>query len=309
MKTVHLIHNPTAGDKEHSSEELAALIEAEGYTCNYTTAANDDWKTMNAATDILAVAGGDGTLRMVVMAILRGKLSNTGGSPIAFIPSGTANNLGRSLGLMREPHELIASWKTDHVKGFDVGKIEGCGEGRYFLEGFGFGIFPRLMSSIDRIKVSADATAEEKVHGALKVLLEIIGEYEARECRIVVDGMTHAGKFLLVEIMNINAIGPQLDLNPLADSSDGEFEIIIIPEDQRERLAAFIQHRIDGLGENVTFSALKGKVISVCWDGSDGHADDEVLRAEKFDISIHMHPCVLPLLVPKKEEAEKERSL
>ena len=169
----------------------------------------------------------------------------------------------------------------------------------YFLEGFGFGIFPRLMGSIDRIKVSAEASAEEKVQGALEVLLEITKEYQARECRIVVDGMIHAGKLLLVEIMNIAAIGPNLDINPLADPGDGEFEIIIIPEDQRQRLEAFVQNKIDGLGENVTFSSLKGKVISICWDGEDGHADDEILRTEKsFAISIHMHPCVLSMLLP-----------
>jgi diacylglycerol kinase family enzyme len=137
------------------------------------------------------------------------------------------------------------------------------------------------------------------VQGALKVLLEITKEYQARECRIVVDGMTHAGKFLMVEIMNIDAIGPNLDINPLGDSGDGEFEIIIIPEDQRERLEAFVQNKIDGGDENVTFSSLKGKDISISWDGADGHADDEILTGPgSFDISIHMHPCVLSMLLP-----------
>ncbi len=301
MTTVLLIHNPTAGDKEHSGKELVSLIEAEGFNCVYATTADDEWKSIDAAVDILAVAGGDGTLRHVVKAMLGGEVKDCITGPIAFIPSGTANNLGRSLGLMQHPHELVASWRTGDVKGFDVGKIEGCGSGMYFLEGFGFGIFPRLMGSIDRIKVSADASAEEKVRGALKVLLEITREYQARECKIVVDGMTHAGKFLMVEIMNINAIGPNLDINPSADPGDGEFEIIIIPEDQRARLEVFVQNKIDGLGENVSFSSLKGKVINVSWEGEDGHADDEILKTgTRFDINIHMHPCVLPILVPFK---------
>ena len=132
-------------------------------------------------------------------------------------------------------------------------------------------------------------------------MLEITKEYQARECQIVVDGMTHSGKFLMVEIMNINAIGSNMDINPMADPSDGEFEIIIIPEDQTERLEAFVQRKIDDVSENVTFSSLKGKVINILWDGVDGHADDEILKAEKsFDIGIHLHACVLPLLLPYK---------
>src|SRR5688572_12092112 len=161
MKSVLLIHNPTAGDKEHSGKELVSLIEAAGYKCRHLSTKDDEWESIKSEADILAVAGGDGTLRKVAMAILRGKL-NAGTAPLAFIPAGTANNLGKSLGLMRKPKKLVAAWKSGEVRGFDVGKVEGLGEKTYFLEGFGFGIFPRLMTSLDRIRIGPDADAEEK---------------------------------------------------------------------------------------------------------------------------------------------------
>lgn len=80
---------------------------------------------------------------------------------------------------------------------------------------------------------------------------------------------------------------------------DGEFEIIIIPEDQRERLETFVQNKIEGSDDNITFSSLKGKDISIVWSGKHGHVDDEVVKADdSFDITIHMHEGILSFLMP-----------
>ena len=303
MKTVQLIHNPTAGDMEYSKEKLIDAIENGGYTCRYNSTKEDEWQDFDASADILAVAGGDGTLRKAAMEILKRELKEKETSPIAFIPLGTANNLGKSMGLMREPEELVASWEAGDIKGLDVGKIKGCGDKLYFIEAFGFGIFPNLMNNMKKMDTREDVSAEEELELALKETLKIIKEYKARDCNLVIDGIDHSGKFLLVEIMNIKSIGPNLELNPLGDPYDGEFEIIIIPEDQRERLEIFVQNKIDGSDENISFSSLKGKDISITWDGKHGHVDDEIVKADKtFDISLHMHQGILSMLMPGAEQ-------
>ena len=303
MKTVQLLHNPTAGDMEHSKEKLVSVIENSGYICKYNSTKEDEWKNFDADADILAVAGGDGTLRKAAMEILKRELKEKETSPIAFIPLGTANNLGKSMGLMREPEELVALWETGDIKGLDVGKIKGCGDKLYFIEAFGFGIFPNLMNNMKKMDTREDVSAEEELELALKETLNIIKEYKARDCNLVIDGVDHSGKFLLVEIMNIKSIGPNLELNPLGDPYDGEFEIIIIPEDQRERLEAFVQNKIDGADENISFSSLKGKDITITWDGKHGHVDDEIVKADKtFDISLHMHQGILSMLMPRAEQ-------
>ena len=303
MKTVLLLHNPTAGDMEYSKEKLIDAIENGGYTCRYNSTKEDEWQDFDASADILAVAGGEGTLRKAAMEILKRELKEKETSPIAFIPLGTANNLGKSMGLMREPEELVASWEAGDIKGLDVGKIKGCGDKLYFIEAFGFGIFPNLMNNMKKMDTREDVSAEEELELALKETLKIIKEYKARDCNLVIDGIDHSGKFLLVEIMNIKSIGPNLELNPLGDPYDGEFEIIIIPEDQRERLEIFVQNKIDGSDENISFSSLKGKDISITWDGKHGHVDDEIVKADKtFDISLHMHQGILSMLMPGAEQ-------
>ena len=70
MQTVKLIHNPTAGDEEHNKEHLVAQIEKAGFECRYSSTKKSGWKEIEEDIDILAVAGGDGTVRKVVKNIL-----------------------------------------------------------------------------------------------------------------------------------------------------------------------------------------------------------------------------------------------
>src|ERR1700754_2395230 len=74
MKLAHLLHNPTAGDEEHSKNELKALMEAHGLECSYFSTKKKGWEEIDPATDLLIVAGGDGTVRKIANELLERKL-------------------------------------------------------------------------------------------------------------------------------------------------------------------------------------------------------------------------------------------
>ena len=67
MKTIHLIHNPGAGDEAHSKPTLLRLIEGAGYECRYcSTDDGDEWKNIAPNTDFIVIAGGDGTVKETI---------------------------------------------------------------------------------------------------------------------------------------------------------------------------------------------------------------------------------------------------
>ena len=61
---VTLIYNPTAGsDEQLSSNELAGLVRAAGHVVVHQLSHNDSWdEALKKPADIVAVAGGDGTV-------------------------------------------------------------------------------------------------------------------------------------------------------------------------------------------------------------------------------------------------------
>lgn len=48
MKIAHVLHNPAAGGRENSEEELISAIEAEGYKCSYLSTKEKGWEKMES---------------------------------------------------------------------------------------------------------------------------------------------------------------------------------------------------------------------------------------------------------------------
>src|ERR1700693_2303775 len=108
MKIINLLHNPTAGNEDHSKEELISLLEENGYECRYSSM-KKDWKNLEEKVDFIVAAGGDGTIRKITKELLERKLSEKIW-PIALLPLGTANNVAQTLEINGSTEEIIQSW-------------------------------------------------------------------------------------------------------------------------------------------------------------------------------------------------------
>jgi diacylglycerol kinase (ATP) len=307
MKTAKVLHNPGAGDGDNTDKELIEYIEAEGYKCSYLSTKQKGWekgdweKTASSDVDFIIVAGGDGTVRKLAEELLDRKLIEKK-LPIALLPMGTANNIAKTLGVTGDKLEIIKSWKKHSLKKFDVGRIDGLKKWTFFIESFGYGVFPRLMKQMRKLDKSAFESPEQKIKIALQLLHDIILNYKTKLCKINVDGEDYSGKFVLAEVMNINSIGPNLHLAPFADPGDGLLEIVLVSESQRQEFADYVKGKIDGKEMAPFFTILKGKKINIYWEGVALHVDDEHVQLdEATDVSIEVHPGLLEFLVPTHE--------
>ena len=293
MKSIGLLHNPSAGDEEHSKKDLIALIESNGYTCTYTSTKETDWQ-IEDNSDLLIIAGGDGTVRKVAEKLVNRRLAQKQ-FPIALLPMGTANNIASTLGYTGDPAEMIQSWQTEKVQPVDIGKISGSEE-TFFLEGFGFGVFPRLMKEMKN-RSSEASTPQKELQTALETLIEIIDTYKGKDCTLQIDGIDHSGKFLLVEVLNIRSIGPNLTLAPHADPGDGFFDVVLISDDHRDDFRHYISNKLKGIDEPPIFNTIRAKKITIKWTGKLAHADDQLITADKQEVSIDLLDGILKFVV------------
>jgi diacylglycerol kinase family enzyme len=204
------------------------------------------------------------------------------------LPLGTANNIANSLGIQGHLEEIIKNIDKKRIKKFDAGKVEGLKKELIFLESFGYGIFPELMKRMREIPGTVDKTPEENLKTALELLHTIIENYPATPFTITIDGMKHTENYILVEIMNISSIGPNLNISPVSDPGDGEFEIILVPERQRDEFASYVSYKISGIEKTFIPVTMKGKNISISAGPGNLHIDDELIsvkRAKKVSIT------------------------
>ena len=297
MKVAKLVHNPTAGDEEHTKKELIATIEKGGFKCRYASTKEKGWKKLEPKIDFLIAAGGDGTVRKIVKKLLKRKILQKG-LPIGLLPLGTANNIAKALAISGTHEEIINSWHAASMKKFDVGRVCNLEESNFFLEGLGYGIFPYLI--VEMKKGGRDFEDPElEITTALALLHEIVLSYEPRHCELEVDGTNHSGKFLMTEIMNTPSIGPNLVLAPDADPCDGELEIVLVPEKYKERFATYLTNKIAGQEEEYRYDTLRGKKIRISWEGTHVHVDGDVLKIpRRYALEIEVKEGLIEFLVP-----------
>jgi diacylglycerol kinase family enzyme len=297
MNKVLLIHNPGAGDETHGKKELINMLEKKKFEHDYISTEEEDWKKFTPEADVIAVAGGDGTVRKVVKQLLKKKVEEMPVT-IGLIPLGTANNISRSLGIDPKQDNVIKDWNLDNAKSFDIGLVTNIPGNGFFLESFGYGVFPYLMMEMKKREDKEELSPEESIQTALETLYKIILNYDAKKCRLVVDGTDHSGKFILAEIMNIPSIGPNLFISPLSDPGDQEFEVVLVPEQHKDKFAEYVLGRIKGLDETFSFHTLKGKNINISWEGTHVHIDDETVKLDKgAEVDIELRSGFLEFLV------------
>src|SRR5437763_245939 len=140
---VILIHNPTAGGGEHTAERLVGAIERAGYKVAYFSSKEVRiGRVLDRPCDIVAVAGGDGTIRKVAVK------ARPDGPPLAILPLGTANNIAKSLGVGGQPAKLAAGWKEASERPYHPVEAEGEWGCRRLIEGIGFGAIARALEAM-----------------------------------------------------------------------------------------------------------------------------------------------------------------
>lgn len=304
MKRATLLHNPTAGEKDFSKSELMELIKKQGFEVTYASVKQDGWDDFSDKSDFLIVAGGDGTVRRAAKALVKRRLIDKQ-YPLALLPHGTANNIAATLGIEGKEKDIIKTWLESKRKKFDIGKVSGLEKNMFFLEAFGFGIFPRLIKVMDQMEDEIGKDVDEKLKAAQAVLYDVVLNYKPKKCRILADGSEHTGKYIMVEVINTKSIGPNLKLSN-GDPGDGEFEIVLIPDEHQSKFEQFLLNQINGGTDEFAFTTIKAKKIQIEWeDGKDIHIDDERLKLDKpLKITIEVLPGLLEFLVTQSE-AEK----
>lgn len=295
---VLLIYNQGAGsDEQPSADEILGLIQAAGHEVVVQLAKDDNWKSaLEQPADIVAVAGGDGTVGKVGKSLVGKSI------PIAVLPLGTANNIAKTLGLIDRPlQQLIAGWAAARRIKFDVGVATGPWRAKWFIEGLGVGLFTETMYRLD---VTGNAELahldgnDEKITSVLEMLKKKLQSPAVKEIKATLDGRDVSGKYILLEVMNTSYIGPNLCLAPHADPCDGLLDIVFVAQGEQDRLNKCLSDCMEGKLTPPTLTVRRGKHLQLQWERFAVHIDDEVwpdsvaaapLLSSPIDVTIKPH--------------------
>jgi diacylglycerol kinase family enzyme len=298
---VTLIHNPASGDDaQPSAEDLIALLRFAGHDVTYRSCHDENWiDSLEDPGELLAIAGGDGTIADVAKRVI-GR-----GIPLALLPLGTANNIGRTLGLADASLEQhVMGWHIARRTLFDVGVAKGPWGARYFLESMGVGLFAEVMPEAEASPtlVTLDR-ADARMAYALQMLKENVRQCRCLTVNAMLDGRDVSGRYILFEAMNTQYIGPNLYLAPHGYPADGAFDLVLATESERDRLEHCFSSWQNGVLRLPELPSHRGRDLRIQWDGHPLHLDDRLERsavpgAVPFDVKVSIARGALELLLP-----------
>jgi diacylglycerol kinase family enzyme len=208
------------------------------------------------------------------------------------LPDGTANNIARTLGLTHRPlEELVQGWPQARRMNLDLGAARGPWGERRFIEGLGIGLFPARISHVDRNQtIESLERGDAIVSYALQLLKEELESCQPLHVEASVDGRDVSGDYLLFEALNIPYVGPNLFLAPDSAQGDGNFDLVMVRDTERERLRHYLAHWQEDKPRLAVLPTMQGSTLSLEWNGFDVHIDDELCRApaarSRIEVSI-----------------------
>ena len=284
MKSAFLIHRVSAGSGNLSRRFLETLLRKHGYEPRYHCLEEGPVDLRTAQSDLIAIAGGDGTLGKLLP-----QLRNWGGGEFAILPSGTANNVARSMGIL----DLDDALHVDAVTSpFNIGQYFCGGKTKLFCESVGIGALASMIK-----KSSGPAFGQEKLRRGREHLAEMIAEMVPFYLQVETEGGSFEGDFLAVEFLNAGIAGPSLPLSPNATPTRAQFDIYSIRAAQRNAFIAWLRSDLNcpapGIHKFTSYAAFE------CKNNHDLRVDDQIVGPSgakrkveiKFD-SLHINTKV-----------------
>lgn len=262
--------------------------------------ADDAGALADPPAELAVVAGGDGTVADALRA-LAGR-----GVPLAVLPLGTANNIAFTLGVDGPIEQLARSWHGAPAVPFDLGVLHGSGGLQRFVEGVGGGLIEECLASFRGRPLRGDEPPPWQLVRALRRYKQVLARLRPRHWSLRLDGRPCAGEFLLVEILNTRAVGPNLELAPATSPSDGVLTVVTAREAERHALAAYIDDRLAGRDGALTLAAEPAQCVDI-EEAGPLHVDDTVARLPAgAGVSIRVQAGAVNVLVSAARAARPQ---
>jgi diacylglycerol kinase (ATP) len=294
-----VIINPNAGSAEQSGHIMKLVAEYPNITGWLTTetghARDLAGEAIEAGFDIVAAAGGDGTIHEVA----NGLMQHGGGVRFGLIPLGTGNDLSRTLAIPRDTRDAMALLLAGKTERLDLIRVDSAGTHRYVINAAAGG-FSGQVNEVMNAELKSNWGPLAYLLGAVSVAPDLTGYHTT----ISYDGGPHeVAEAINVIVANGRTVAGGVRVAPLANPQDGLMEVIVIKRGSVLEMATVAARVVAGgyLDSPHVVHRRARRVEIVSEPGMWFNVDGELLTQEP--ITFEIVPGALDVIVGPDYEA------
>lgn len=308
MPPIVLIYNPSSGKGKAGRLRPRLLGELDGQAFRYDvllTQGEGDaerfaWQAAQEGREVLAVAGGDGTIQEALNGLMAAQKEGLKLPILGVLPVGRGNDFAYGAGIPLDWRAAVSLLRTGQPKRIDLGYLRGgrYPEGRYFGNGLGLG-FDTL--------VVFEAERSRRLPGALSYLAGVVktmvGFTHAPEYEIMLaEGEVIVTRCMLLSIMNGRRLGGSFLTAPQANMTDGLFDLCLAGHVRRREMPGLAVRFFTG--SHVTDPRIRmlrsaGVRVRALTGTIPAHADGEPVCTAGELLEAAVVPSALEILVPR----------
>lgn len=290
-KRVHVIVNPASGQDRPILKTLNSVFRENGIEWEmFLTKEQGDGvrlakEAAAAGVDVVAVYGGDGTVREVTTGLLDTEV------PILILPGGTANAMALALGV---PNDLATAASLLTCGECETRRVDvGMMNGEAFLIGVGLGIPGEIADTADRAAKDRLGVAAYLVSS-----IQALRNAETVRYRVTIDGETFETEGVSALIMNAGQFGiPGVSIAPSVDMADNRLDLFIFRSKSLPALVSLAASVVRQNEEAGPYDIYHGREIAIeATPAQPVQVDGEVLPPKP--VSAKLLPCAATYIVP-----------
>jgi YegS/Rv2252/BmrU family lipid kinase len=302
LKKAKLLYNPSAGESIviDKLDEIIRIHQKHGYQL-VTVRLDESFRMREALSDInegydhIIVAGGDGTVDLLVNEMMREGIT----LPIGILPAGTANDYSKYIGM---PPDLSAACEkilTSVPVPMDIGMINE----KYFINVASAGLFTDVSQKTDDDMKNSIGKLAYYLKG-----LEQIPNFRRIHVKITSKDGSYDGGMFMVLVFNGRTAG-NIELAYKAKGNDGKLDVILIKDEAlREIFPMLIKFlRGEHLEEPVGLIYFQTDELTIETTDRTLVSDIDGERGPDFPLKIRCIPDAITVMGVNEEDLEARK--
>jgi len=237
---------------------------------------------IKGGTNLIVVAGGDGTIDSVVGAMIGSSAT------LGIIPTGTRNNLALNLGVPSTIAGAVALLRKGRRLKVDVGKVQHGRSSRWFLEDATLGLLSDIYPFADSIQ-----------HGDLTQignLLSTVVSSTPSHLRIILEGCKKISiNAYMVLIANMPYIGPRFQISPDVSWNDNRLDVFVFSDMSKLDLISYAMQSTSGAIEDTRVKHYRVKRLKIHSDPPMPVLADGMLL-DPGPVTAQVHPRAIAIM-------------